>query len=74
MQGFDGGSVELEQGLSTGAHHQPAAVGRVAAPVAGDGVGQCIGVGEAAASRSIGADKVGVAEAAHGAGAVAFLA
>jgi hypothetical protein len=62
----------LEQRLAPGEDDE-AALGaglRVAAPAVKDGVGQHVGGVEASAAFAIGADKVGVAEAADGARAI----
>src|SRR3954469_4668685 len=72
MQRFDEGGIDLQQRLAAGQDH--IAVGMLAGPLSGDGVGEFICRGVAAAERAVGADKVGVAELAGGGGAVLFAA
>jgi hypothetical protein len=48
--------------------------GVVRGPLRGDGVGQRIGFLELAAQRAVGADEIGIAETADGAGAVGLAA
>ena len=61
------GRVELQQGFAAG--EDDVAVGGVGAPGGFDGVGEPFGGGEFAAAVAVGADEVGVAEGAGGAGA-----
>ena len=72
MQRIDEGRIDLQQRLAAGQDH--VAVGVVAGPLRGDGIGEFVGRGVAAAQRAVGADKVGIAELAGGGGAVLFAA
>ncbi|MNV57283.1 hypothetical protein D3C71_1496070 [compost metagenome] len=72
MDGGEQRRVQLQQGFAAREDH--IAVLRARSPGGGDGVGQEVGRGELAAAFAIGADEVGVAERAGGAGAVAFAA
>ena len=66
------GGIDLQQRLAAGQDH--VAVGVVAGPLPGDDIGEFVRRGVAAAERAVGADKVGIAELAGGAGAVLFAA
>ena len=66
------GGIDLQQRLAAGQHH--IAVGVRAGPLRGDGVGEFVGRGIAAAQRAVGADKIGVAELAGRGGAVLLAA
>ena len=72
MQRVDEGRIHLQQRLAAGQHH--VAVGSVAGPLRGDGVGEFVGRGVAAAQRAVGADEVGVAKLAGRGGAVLLAA
>ena len=64
--------VDLQQRLAAGQHD--VAVGVLAGPLRGDGVGEFVGRGIAAAQRAVGADKIGIAELAGRGGAVLLAA
>jgi hypothetical protein len=64
-----GGLVELEERLAARGHHEGAPA---AGPFCAHGLGERTRVGEFAAAGPVGADEVGVAEVAEGAGAVGF--
>jgi len=72
MQRIDKWRVDLQQGLTAG--EDDIAVGVLAGPLRGDGVGEFVGGGVATAQRAVGADKVGIAELAGGGGAVLLAA
>src|SRR6185295_10972758 len=72
MQRIDEGRIDLQQRLAAGQDH--VAVGIVAGPLPGDDIGEFVRRGVAAAQRAVGADKVGIAELAGGAGAILFAA
>jgi hypothetical protein len=72
MQRCDQRSVDLQQRFAAGQHHITA--GGFARPLRGDGVGEFVRRGVAAAQRAVGADKVGVAELAGRGGAVLLAA
>ncbi len=65
-------SAGLEQGLAAREHHE--AVFRLRPPCGSEGAGKGVRIGKARAAFPVGADEVGVAEAALGAGAVLFAA
>lgn len=64
--------VQLQQRFAAG--EDDVAVGGVGTPGGLDGIGEQFGAGEFAAAVAVGADEVGVAEGAGGAGAVALAA
>src|SRR6185295_2749553 len=72
MQRIDEGRIDLQQRLAAGQDH--VAVGIVAGPLPGDDFGELVRRSVAAAQRAVGADKVGIAELAGGAGAILFAA
>src|SRR6185437_8380453 len=73
MERLDERLVELQQRLAAGADDEARrrALGRPGAP---DRAGEIRGRGEAAAARAVGADEIGVAEAAYRVGAVGLAA
>ena len=72
MQSIDQGSIHLQQRLATGQHHETVTL--CVRPELGNRHGKRIAVTEAAASRAIHADEVGIAELAHGCRTIGFQA
>src|SRR5882757_10852972 len=60
MQRIDQRSIRLQQRLAAGQHH--IAVGTLAGPLRGDGVGKFLRGRKAAAERAVGADEIGIAK------------
>jgi hypothetical protein len=71
MHGVDQGGVELQQRFAAG-EYDVAGLRMQRRPQAGDGIGQGSGGRLLVAEFAIGADEIGVAEAADGAGTVRF--
>jgi hypothetical protein len=72
VQRGDQRRIELQQGLAAGADDE--GPGRRFRPGATDGGGERRGIGKTPAARPVGADEIGVAEAASSAGAIGVAA
>src|ERR1700733_6741283 len=72
VQRIDQVSIDLQQRFATGQYH--VAVDVRSRPLRGDGIGEHLGGGVAAAQRSVGPDKIGVAKPACCGGAILLAA